>query len=60
MEVLFITHKYPPSIGGMEKQSYELINGFAKIHKVHTLVYDNESSKVKFLLKAYVFDELIV
>jgi len=50
MEVLFITHKYPPSIGGMQKQSYELINGFAKKHTVHMLVHDNNSSKVKFLL----------
>ncbi len=50
MEVLFITHKYPPSVGGMEKQSYELINGAAKTHKVHTLIYDNQSSQVKFLL----------
>lgn len=50
MEVLFITHKYPPSIGGMEKQSYELINGVAKSHRVHSIVYDNKTSRVKFLL----------
>ena len=49
MEILFITHKYPPSIGGMEKQSYELINGVAKECTVHTLIYDNRSSKVIFL-----------
>lgn len=50
MEILFITHKYPPSVGGMEKQSYELINGVARSYKVHTLIYDNKSSRVKFLL----------
>ncbi|HPR49789.1 MAG TPA: glycosyltransferase family 4 protein [Spirochaetota bacterium] len=50
MQILFITHKYPPSIGGMEKQSYELINGVSQFHKVHSLVFDNNSSKVKFLL----------
>lgn len=50
MEVLFITHKYPPTIGGMEKQSYELINGVARWCKVHTLIYDNRSSRVLFLL----------
>lgn len=50
MEILFITHKYPPSVGGMEKQSYELINGVAKTHKVHTLIYDNRTNIVKFLL----------
>ncbi len=50
MEILFITHKYPPSIGGMEKQSFELINGVKKYHTVHTLIYDNKTSKIKFLL----------
>ncbi len=34
----------------MEKQSYELINGVSQFHKVHSLVFDNNSSKVKFLL----------
>ncbi len=50
MEILFITHKYPPSIGGMQKQSFELITGMAKHHKVHTIIYDNESSKISFFL----------
>lgn len=50
MEVLFITHKYPPSVGGMQKQSYELINGVSKYFKVHTLIYDNKSSIIRFLL----------
>jgi glycosyltransferase involved in cell wall biosynthesis len=50
MEILFITHKYPPSVGGMEKQSYELINGVARSYKVHTLIFDNKSSRVSFLL----------
>lgn len=34
----------------MEKQSYELINGVARSYKVHTLIYDNKSGRVKFLL----------
>ncbi len=50
MEILFITHKYPPSVGGMEKQSYELINGVSKYFKVHTIIWDNKSSIIKFLL----------
>ncbi|MCU0846907.1 MAG: glycosyltransferase family 4 protein [Spirochaetes bacterium] len=50
MEALFITHKYPPSIGGMEKQSYELISGVSKSYKVHTLIYDNNTSKLNFFL----------
>lgn len=50
MEVLFITHSYPPSIGGMQKQSYELINGVSKKAKVHTLIYDNKEGKIIFFL----------
>ncbi len=34
----------------MEKQSYELINGVARDYKVHTLIYDNQTNRVKFLL----------
>lgn len=37
MEVLFITHKYPPSIGGMERQSYQLVKGMKGLSKVHLL-----------------------
>ena len=36
----------------MEKQSYELINGVARQYKVHTLIYDNHTSRLKFLLSA--------
>lgn len=50
MEVLFITHSYPPSIGGMQKQSYELINGASKKTKVHSLIYDNKEGKFFFFL----------
>ena len=50
MEILFISHKYPPSTGGMEKQSYELINGMKAYTKVHTIVYDGKQSRFKFFL----------
>ncbi len=45
MEILFISHKYPPTIGGMEKQSYELVTVTEKKHKVHkvVLIRDKES-----------------
>jgi phosphatidylinositol alpha-1,6-mannosyltransferase len=45
-EILFISHKYPPSTGGMQKYSYELINGFKKEKDliVHSLVYDGSIS----------------
>jgi len=52
MEVLFISHKYPPGIGGMQKQSYELINGFVKTHRVHMIVHDeSKESKFTFFLR---------
>ncbi|WP_256007416.1 glycosyltransferase family 4 protein [Pedobacter deserti] len=47
MEILFVTHKYPPSIGGMEKQSYELIQGMSRYARVHTIVYEG-GGRLKF------------
>lgn len=51
IEILFISHKSPPATGGMEKQSYELINGTALYLKVHTLVYDHKEPLWIFFLK---------
>lgn len=51
IEVLFVSHKSPPATGGMEKQSYELINGTALYLKVHTLVYDHQEPLWMFFLK---------
>ncbi len=48
MEILFVSHKYPPSVGGMEKQSYELINGTALYANVHTLVYTGMENVLTF------------
>ncbi|GAA4327857.1 glycosyltransferase family 4 protein [Mucilaginibacter gynuensis] len=48
MEVLFVSHKYPPSIGGMEKQSFELIKGMSKYVKVHTIIHQTGKSKIRF------------
>lgn len=44
-EVLCITHKYPPSIGGMEKQSYELTQGLQQYYKTHVIAYQDEGNK---------------
>ena len=48
MEILFISHKYPPSIGGMEKQSFELTQGMKRHATVHLLCCDGAESKVRF------------
>jgi len=60
MEILFITHKYPPSIGGMEKQSFELTQGMKKHATVHLLCCDGKESKVRFfwLLKSRIREKL--
>ena len=44
-EILSITHKYLPAIGGMEKQSFEFINGLSKRYKIHLIAYENKGSK---------------
>ncbi|MGL4630728.1 MAG: glycosyltransferase family 4 protein [Leadbetterella sp.] len=51
MEVLFVSHKFPPSTGGMEKQSYELINGMKSHGKVHVIVPAENENKILFFLK---------
>lgn len=52
MEILFISHKYPPTIGGMEKQCFELVSHAEHHHKVHKLVFTGETeSKLSFFWK---------
>ena len=51
MEVLFVTHKFPPFIGGMERQSFELISYFkSKFEGVHIIAYEGQMSKARFFL----------
>src|SRR6056297_1520772 len=50
MEILFITHKYPPVIGGMEKHAFELLRHLEQNHTVHRLIYDNKEGRGKFFL----------
>lgn len=48
MEVLFVSHKHPPTTGGMEKQSFELVNGMRHLCVVHELIYKGIGHKLKF------------
>jgi len=48
MEILFITHKYPPSIGGMERQSFELTQRMKQHAVVHLLCCAGAAHKVRF------------
>ncbi len=52
MQILFISHKYPPTIGGMEKQSYELVCGVEPYHQVHKVLYDaHQENRVQFFFR---------
>ena len=53
MDILFISYKYPPSIGGMQKQSYHLINGFSGDDNIYKIIYDNNSSLVLFFISLF-------
>ncbi len=51
MKILFISHKYPPSIGGMEKQCFELIRAMEKEYEVYKVVYDSvRENRLQFFL----------
>ena len=46
MAVLFITHKFPPATGGMEKFSYELYRSMQQNMPVHIIAYEGKSSRI--------------
>jgi glycosyltransferase involved in cell wall biosynthesis len=50
MEILFVSHKFPPSTGGMEKHCYELVTGMEKRCKTYRLIYDGKRSRLRFFL----------
>ena len=50
MATLFISYKYPPSLGGMQKQSYELIQGYSKERQAHALIHDQKGSVLFFFV----------
>lgn len=49
-DLLFVTHKYPPSTGGMQKQSYELITQVEAVRPVHKIVFRSSYPKIFFFL----------
>lgn len=48
MKILFISHKYPPSIGGMEKHAFELRTRLEQQHEIIPLIYDNQAGRFTF------------
>lgn len=51
MKVFFISYKYPPETGGMQKQSFELINGIAEHTETVTLIKPSSESSMVFFTK---------
>jgi glycosyltransferase involved in cell wall biosynthesis len=49
-EILVISHKYPPSIGGMQKHCFELVQGLEAKTKVHQLIQTEGVSKIRFFM----------
>lgn len=50
MQVLFITYKYPPSIGGMETMSYHLVHGVTQLMPTHLIAIKESEKLVSFFL----------
>ncbi len=55
MKILFLTRKYPPSVGGMENQSYNLIKHFKKINKDTFVVANKYGNKFLPIFIPYSF-----
>ena len=50
MKLLFVTHKYPPSIGGMENHCFELYNGISSKIDIVMLKFPDNASRVWWLI----------
>jgi glycosyltransferase involved in cell wall biosynthesis len=48
MNVLFVSHKYPPSIGGMQTFSYHLVKGMQSYCNVSKIVKQKEETLYSF------------
>ncbi|MEM1120532.1 MAG: glycosyltransferase family 4 protein [Bacteroidota bacterium] len=51
MKILFISHKFPPAIGGMERHAYELHSRLSQQHELIDLIYDNQEGRFRFFRK---------
>lgn len=55
IQILFITRKYPPSIGGMQRLSYQLVTHLRAYADVHTITWGGSQRWLPwFLLRALV------
>ncbi|KPJ72493.1 hypothetical protein AMJ52_06140 [candidate division TA06 bacterium DG_78] len=55
MKILYITRTFPPSVGGMEQQSYEFYYALKKIHEVYLISWSHGLPLLPlFFIKAIV------
>ncbi|HHX58717.1 MAG TPA: glycosyltransferase family 4 protein, partial [Candidatus Moranbacteria bacterium] len=45
MKIIFISHSYPPILGGIENQNFNLVTGLEKIDQVKIKVISNQKGK---------------
>lgn len=50
--ILFVTHKYPPSTGGMQKQSFELIKNMKSLSSTETIIFNSRYPIFLFMMIA--------
>jgi phosphatidylinositol alpha-1,6-mannosyltransferase len=50
MKILFVTHKFPPSVGGMEMQCFELYNGISSKYETILLKMPDDANRVWWLV----------
>ncbi|RED98004.1 glycosyltransferase family 4 protein [Marinoscillum furvescens] len=60
MEILVISHKYPPSIGGMQTHCYKLVQELNQKHKIHDLIWKSNYPRILFFLSVVVRALLIL
>ncbi len=54
MKILVISHKYPPSVGGMQQHCYELVRALDKDHQIVPLIFRSNYPKLFFFITVVV------
>lgn len=60
MKILYISRRYPPSIGGMEKLAYEVYRRLSKKEDVEFLVWSGSNKWLFIILPFFVFKSIFI
>lgn len=60
MRLLFITRKYPPMVGGMEKVSHGLIQELSKKIKLYSLTWGHSQKYLPLVLPYFLFKSITI